>query len=408
VRGEAPLQRDRLDFGVEARQRGVMAGPDHDIILAGGGLAAGLAALAFRHLRPDLDVAIVEQGARIGGNHVWSFFDSDIAACDRWLVDPLIACRWNGYDVRFPDYSRSFSNGYNTILSEGLHSQVIGRLPAASLYLSTPIAEMGNTHVRLGDGRVLNAGLVIDARGGADFSTLNVGWQKFLGQELRIAGGHGLSRPVIMDATVEQIDGYRFVYLLPFSADRLFVEDTYYSDTADMDADAVRARIAAYIGQRGWTAGEVLREEASAIPVILGGDFKAYLASGGGAPRLGVRGGLFHPTTGYSLPDAVRTAIRLASAPDLDPGNVSTLLGGRSMALWQERRFYRLLDRMLFKAARPDQRYRILQHFHRLGEGLIERFYNCSSTAYDKVRILSGKPPVPLTAALKTLCMGDR
>src|SRR3546814_18600308 len=62
---------------------------------------------------------------------------------------------------------------------------------------------------------------------------------------------HGLARPIIMDARVPQIDGYRFVYLLPFSPDRLFVEDTYYSDGPDIDADVLKARIGEYGGASG-------------------------------------------------------------------------------------------------------------------------------------------------------------
>src|SRR3546814_9656975 len=60
-----------------------------DIAIVGGGLAGGLAALAFAAKRPDLDVRLIEAGA-VGGNHIWSFFDSDIAKRDRWLVAPLV------------------------------------------------------------------------------------------------------------------------------------------------------------------------------------------------------------------------------------------------------------------------------------------------------------------------------
>ena len=35
----------------------------HDLIILGGGLAGGLAALALRQARPELDVALVEPGA---------------------------------------------------------------------------------------------------------------------------------------------------------------------------------------------------------------------------------------------------------------------------------------------------------------------------------------------------------
>src|SRR3546814_5909804 len=51
-RGEAQ-SRKPLDFTLPGRQREAMAGVDHDLVLAGGGLAAGLVALAFRQLRPE-------------------------------------------------------------------------------------------------------------------------------------------------------------------------------------------------------------------------------------------------------------------------------------------------------------------------------------------------------------------
>ena len=59
----------------------------HDLVIAGGGLAGGLIALALAELRPELDVRIVETNERFGGNHIWSFFDSDIEPEHRWLVE---------------------------------------------------------------------------------------------------------------------------------------------------------------------------------------------------------------------------------------------------------------------------------------------------------------------------------
>src|SRR3546814_1125723 len=95
------------------------------------------------------------------------------------LTDPLVPyttlCR-----------SRVLSNGYNTILSENLHARVTDRLPAGNTYLSAPIARLDTTSVTLADGRVLRAGTVLDARGAGDLSLLDLGWQKFFGQELLI------------------------------------------------------------------------------------------------------------------------------------------------------------------------------------------------------------------------------
>ena len=61
------------------------------------------------------------------------------------------------------------------------------------------------------------------------------------------------------------------------------------------------------------------------------------------------------------------------------------------------------LGRMLFGAGAADDRYRIFQRFYRLPEGLIERFYAARSTALDKMRVLAGKPPVPIGAGLRAL-----
>jgi lycopene beta-cyclase len=56
---------------------------DHDLILVGGGLAAGLIAWRLALDRPDLRVAVVERDGRIGGRHTWSFFDGDVSDADR-------------------------------------------------------------------------------------------------------------------------------------------------------------------------------------------------------------------------------------------------------------------------------------------------------------------------------------
>jgi lycopene beta-cyclase len=58
---------------------------------------------------------------------------------------------------------------------------------------------------------------------------------------------------------------------------------------------------------------------------------------------------------------------------------------------------------MMFRAAEPSERYRILERFYRLPEPLISRFYEGSLTWRDRVRILTGRPPVPVGRALKCL-----
>ena len=58
---------------------------------------------------------------------------------------------------------------------------------------------------------------------------------------------------------------------------------------------------------------------------------------------------------------------------------------------------------MLFRAARPDERARVLQRFYTLPEPLIERFYAGRTTLGDAARILLGKPPVSVRRALGSI-----
>ena len=373
-----------------------------DIAIAGGGLAGGLIALALSEKQPHLDIRLIEASADLGGNHVWSFFDSDIAPEHRWLVEPLICPRWPSYDVAIPGHQRTLETGYNSIESERLDTVVRARLHPERIIAARAISIDCNSIVLDNQSRI-EASLVIDTRGAADLSCLDLGWQKFLGQRLRIEGGHGLIRPIIMDATVPQLDGYRFVYCLPFDAETVFVEDTYYSDCPDIPLNDLRQRISDYAKVRGWHVEAIEREETGVLPVAMGGDFDAYWASGGDTAKAGMRAALFHPTTGYSLPDAVRLAVHIAETPTLGPEESRA----HSASLWGERGFYRMLDTMLFRAAEPDQRYRILERFYRLSPALIGRFYAGTSTFLDKIRILSGKPPVAIGRAV-TAILGSR
>lgn len=375
-----------------------------DVGIVGAGLAGGLIALALKRWHPGLDVRLIDAGACVGGNHLWSFFGSDIADEHRWIVESLAVHRWPGYDVAFPGHRRAVPATYHSVTSERLDQVVRAALPAEALVLGRAAAEITPTAVLLADGDRIEAAGMIDARGPGDLTRLDLGWQKFVGRELALAAPHGRERPMVMDATVPQIDGYRFAYTLPFAPDRMFVEDTYYSDGPDLPAATLTERIDAYALAQGWQVTERGREEAGVLPVVLGGDFDSYWRlSGEGVAKAGMRAGLFHPTTGYSLPDAVRTAAMLAARSRFDATGLHEATHAFAARAWADRGFFRLLDRMLFLAAEPAERYRVLERFYRLDARLIGRFYAGRSTVMDKVRILAGKPPVPIGRAVRAM-----
>ncbi len=380
-----------------------------DVAIVGGGLSGGLLALALKKKRPHCDVRLIEAGRDIGGNHLWSFFASDVAPANRWLTAPLICHGWPAYDVAFPAHARTIKSPYYSVESRRLDAVVRAALPQEAVFTRRKVLATSAKTVMFADGDRIEAGGVVDCRGAGDLSLLECGWQKFYGRELALADVHDVERPMIMDATIEQMQGYRFVYALPFAATRLFIEDTCYSDAREIDLDASRARLEAYAAMRGWRTEKLLREEAGSLPVAMGGDFEAYWQSGGEkVAKAGVRAGLFHPLTSYSLPDAVRTAILVANASDLSGAGLHDLLHDFARVTWRKRRFYRMLAAMLFKAAEPGERYRVLERFYRLSPELIGRFYAGNSTTFDRIRTLAGRPPVRIGRAVQAVARRGR
>ncbi len=393
----------------------INADTPHDVIIVGGGLAGGLIALALHHHAPGCRFALVEAGRSLGGHHRWSWFATDLGAQAQGLMAGFALNAWDeGYDIAFPGLRRTLPTAYRSLASAEFHAKLIAELPADRVMLGTKAACLDAGGVTLADGTRLAAKRVIDCRPFHASPHLAGGWQVFLGQHFRCDTPHGLTRPVIMDASVDQIApygngaAYRFVYVLPLSPTEVFVEDTYYADEPRMDAEVLKGRVADYAHRNGWK-GEVVDQEAGILPVISGGDFNAALAEVAipGVALAGARGGFSHPLTSYTLPFAVDNALVIAQViaarPALTGDELAAFCHRRAKRHWRAAAYYRMLSRMLFEAAEPDKRVVVFEHFYALQGRLVERFYAGRSTWPDRLRILTGKPPVAIRRAVRAL-----
>lgn len=370
---------------------------DVDLALCGGGLQSGLIVAAVCGSGSAGTVALSER-ERIGGNHTWCFHAGDLSPAMRRHVDPFVAYRWSSYEVRFPGYRRVLDAPYAMISSERLRLQVLRMLEkrAGSMACEHVPAEVdGDGAVRLADGRTLAARTVVDARG-AGRAADPCGWQKFYGEELTLRHGHGLTRPIVMDATVPQRDGYRFMYVLPLTPTRALVEDTSFSDGPELDEDERRWRIAEWLRDHGWETLRVERTERGVLPMPMAGPTESPPSPFASSSVVtgGYRGGWFHPGTGYSLPLAAELAELIAATPaDALPAAVA--------AAARERRrragFCHLLNRLLFRWYPPEARRGIFERFYRLPEATIARYYAMRLRPVDKARILGGRPPAGLS-----------
>ena len=378
---------------------------EFEVILVGGGLANGLIAAHLGARRPSCRILMVEAADRIGGNHTWSFHESDVSRSqDEWL-STFVPHRWPEQHVRFPGHSRRLATGYRTLTSLDLRDAV-ERLENVAFRLQSRVSDVESDHIVIDGGETIRAPCIIDGRGLTALPGAALGYQKFVGLEVETSAPHGLDHPVIMDATVTQHDGYRFVYCLPYSPTHILIEDTYYADDPEIDRDLLTRRVLDYAAAKGWKIARTVREEAGVLPIVLDGDIEDIWPKSSVAARAGMRSGLFHQTTSYSLPFAVRTAEAVSGLGQLASKNAAERIRSMAVASWREQGYFRMLNRMLFLAASGEQRRDIFERFYRLSHPIIERFYAARLNIADKARILAGRPPIPIADAVWALPSG--
>lgn len=384
---------------------GALQSHDYDLIFVGGGLASGLAATLIRRERPETRLLLIDAGRSHDWEQTWSFqvlnFDKSRTGVFRdprgsWLA-PFISAYWESYEVRFPQLSRTLNSPYVSIRYQRFVS-VLREILGSSYREGARVTELGPQTVGLADGKRLTATAVIDGRGWASQPDCAVsGYQKFLGLQLRTQRPHGVTRPLIMDARVEQDDGFRFMYVLPWDAKSLLVEDTHYSLGPAIDREHYRAEILRYAAAQEWGPLSVHGEEFGSLPLPSYSE-DSFLPPE--LPELGVRGRFFHPTTGYSIYEAVQVAEWLAAQSVWDASLLRQGLAALSEERWKDLAFFRRLNNMLFFAASDAERYKVLEKFYGHKEDLVARFYAGQTHTRDKLRILSGKPPVPLNKGI--------
>ncbi len=357
------------------------------LLIAGGGLAGSLAALAMARARPDLPILLVEEGDTFGGEHSLTFFESDIEEADRWLAEPLIGQRWPGYYLAFPNRTRKVKTELASISPDAIDKAMREALRPDQYRLGARIVAVRENELILQGGEKIRADGAIDARGAANLSMLELGWQKFLAREYRFKQPHGLDRPLLVDATDSAAHGTRFARCWPLGPNRMLIEEVQLSELPGLDAEEAGKRIDAYLDRRGWAKTKPERETVAAHPLGIGGDFPSFWRVGGArVAKLGLRGGFFHPATGHSLPDALATATLLTQQQDFSGAALHDLFEGLATSLWRKRDFYRGINKTLFHTA-PADRLGYFERLNSLDPGVMARFHGGRSSLLDRRRI---------------------
>jgi lycopene beta-cyclase len=372
------------------------------ICILGGGLAGALLAYRLSQLENGSDFLLIEPALSLGGNHTWSFHESDLTPDSLSWIRPLVTKSWLKQEVHFPAFQRCFNTPYHSITSTQF-ARVIETQLGQNRILRKRVSAVRAHEVELEDGQKIEARLIIDARGLEPQDFMDCGYQKFLGMDIELAQSHSLKNPVIMDVNCEQKEGYRFFYLLPWTPTSLLIEDTRYTQDPAIHSLEFENEIRDYCHKRSWTIKAIHRTEQAALPIPL--RWRPTRSDLDSTIAIGLRGGYFHATTGYSLPYAVEVAETIANemstASEWDEQSIKRRLKSLQFRIGRQARFFSILNRMLFLAARPGERWHIFSRFYRFRSALIFRFYRGQLTWIDQMRILMGKPPVPLLKALR-------
>lgn len=349
------------------------------ISIVGGGFSGALLALKLLERKDKPKLNVFEKNREVVPDRVISFHGTDISQLELKWITPYLRNNWNAQEVRLGNERRILHTPYYSIDSAKLRKQTV-----------TSLKE--NLHT--GNSSRIHSETVIFSTGYT--SKDNCGWQKFLGLEFELKKPHGLHWPIIMDARCEQTDGFRFIYVLPWNETSLLIEDTHYSDHPEIDENHYASEIYRYAKREGYEIKNEIRREMGALPIPFSLPTPPSLS-------IGALGGFFHPLTGYSVPFSLELSTRISALPQLNSHSIEQTLSNYRKELHDSQIFSLLLSNLLFKAAKPEDRHLVFEKFYRNPQDLLERFYSLKITKKDKLKIFTGKPPVPVFKAMKII-----
>lgn len=366
-------------------------------------LGSGCSGLSFCHylLERGVDgpVLILDRRESFSDDRTWCFWDVEPTPFSHLAIH-----RWNSWSVH--------AEGRSAV-------QTTNRFPylcitGADFYRHAlqSVAARGNVTLRLGeeihgyhetaDGVSIKtsegtyrARRVLDARGllrgsrAMEAARSGSRWipQKFVGLRLRA------SRPVfdsstctLMDFSVSQKRGVRFMYVLPFTPREALVENVYLAEL-DVSPEEHREEISGYLSEtHGLREDEYIvdAEERGYIPMT---DYRFPRRHGECVQTIGMLGGETRPSTGYAFLRIQRYCRALAES----------MTGGRPMSRVHPRR-YDLLDAVFlrFMLERPKELPGVFgRMFASVPADSLVRFLTERSAPPDELRLLLALPKTP-------------
>jgi lycopene beta-cyclase len=199
---------------------------------------------------------------------------------------------------------------------------------------------VGETRIHVQDGSTHRARLVVDASGATTRFVRRVhrrgpAFQTAYGLMLR-APDHGFDpgQMTLMDfrpASTHATEPPSFLYALPLSGGRLFLEETSLARRPAMRLEVLRSRLQVRLKSLGLERAERIGEEHCSIPMGLG-----LPAHGQPLVPFGAAASMVHPASGYLISRILRKAEPVAKSilEGLDSGGSDAAVASGNATLW--------------------------------------------------------------------------
>ncbi|EJW21682.1 hypothetical protein IMCC14465_14780 [alpha proteobacterium IMCC14465] len=288
-----------------------------DVGIIGGGLA-GLSLAYYLSQFHDLKILVIDDGMP-KPDHIWGFWDN--GSPHLALAREQALSQWWHWQVAAPGNA-------HVMRGEGYHYYAV----SSASYMKALADKCARANVRFINGTVMKTSINEDytrmlmkdeqiVTAHHVFDTVNYiapydcMKQHFLGQHIRVnKNSFNPGQIMLMDFRVPQQDGIHFMYLLPFSEKKAFIESTVFSQT-QLEPEWYREQIAQYINRSLHLKNEqvtVLKEEVGVLPMS-----KVKSKQGEGCIPFGVAANAMRASSSYAFAQINRQAYDYARAETL-------------------------------------------------------------------------------------------
>lgn len=343
-------------------------------------------------------------------------------------LDDVLERRWSATHVVFRGHRVPLGLGYVLLDEWKLRTRVFaaitaqeGEVVAGTVDAAACAPAQGR--VVLTDGRTVSARVVVDASGHRPVLGASpegrLAAQTALGLWVRPSRPHGapVDQACLMDWRQVECAAHdgappSFAYILPWSNEDLFVQETILTARPPVPRAVLNARLQERLASMGCADAHVLGEEWCVIP--MGGRPGPARP---GVVRFGGAAQLVHPATGYSVGRSFARAVKVAQAiAEEDASSSPTRVAQRAeAALWSQtpasvERLYRMGMETLI-AMSPGEVVSFFAAFFALPRSAWRPYFrgdgSLRDTATTMLRVFGTVPP-PLRKVLASSALGLR